>query len=118
MALVAVAWVATNVWLIASAPLEGEPSPQALAAQVRAAVVARDVDAVRRLVVDAPEDDEVLAAMLRSASCGGASPTVAVVQRQQAMMLELAAGSGSCGMLPIAEHDGRWLVDLWAAAVR
>ena len=105
--LAAFTWVAVTVWSIARAPLEGEATPEALAAGVRAAVVTQDVDGARRLVADAPEDGEVIAGMLQDAGCGGASTMVTVVERGQRMMLEMSAGSGSCGMLPIAERDGR-----------
>lgn len=119
LVLIAAVWLSTITVLISRTPPAGEASPRDLAAAVEAAVQRNDVDEARRLIADAPEDSDRISRLLTRAACGGKGTRVVAGDGPDAGYLHLLTPTGSsCGWLPIAEHDERWLIDLWAAPVR
>jgi hypothetical protein len=108
------AWFVALVVLIHRSPPQGAPTPVALAGAFGAAVRTGDERAAARLVYGAPPGDAV-ATLLRDARCGGARTTVTA---GRASLLLHRAGGAVCGALPVAAHDGRWLIDPWAVPVR
>jgi hypothetical protein len=107
------AWFVALVVLIHRSPSQGAPTPAALAGAFGAAVRTGDERAASRLVYDAPGD--AVATLLRDARCGGPRTTVTV---GRASLLLHGPGGAVCGWLPVAAHDGRWLIDPWAVPVR
>jgi NADPH-dependent 2,4-dienoyl-CoA reductase/sulfur reductase-like enzyme len=106
------------VVLIARTPDPGAPSAQELASSYQRAVVESD-QAMEALVYSPPEYDEYLLRALREPDgCGDPTKVTARATAAGAGLgfLELADAAGrACARLAIAEHDGRWFLDAWAA---
>lgn len=104
--------------LIARTPDPGAASADELASAYQRAVAESD-QAMEPLVYSPPEDDEYLLRALREPDgCGDPSKVTARATMGSAGVgfLELANATGrACARLPIAEHDGRWFLDAWAA---
>lgn len=113
----AVAWIVTIVVVIATGQPDGEPTAEQLAGTLQAAVAAGEPDGVRRLLADPPGGDQAVHALLRDLDCGGAT-TIAVARQGARPLLAVSGATGLCGHLAISQHDGRWLVDPWAAPLR
>jgi hypothetical protein len=105
----AICWLATIVTFIAATPDPGAASPDALAAAYTRAVESRDADALAALL---HEPTESAADTLLTPGCT-MTEARAVVTAAGLGYLSLSGG-GECGRLPIAEHDGRWLIDVWS----
>ena len=110
-------WILAVAIIIHETPLKGEDSPDALANALATAIETKDAGAAERLIADSPDTDAI-ANFLAEAACGGGSVTAEAVVRGEATYLQIVSpGEGSCGQVPIAERDGRWFVDLWAAPI-
>lgn len=113
---VAAAWVLLLIHLIHSRPAPGAADPQRLATAYQTAVTGKDEAAVERLLAQPPGG--AARTLIERGGCG-ALTSVRPVAEADGRFLELAgAGGRRCGRLPIAEHEGRWYIDPWAAPLR
>jgi hypothetical protein len=110
-------WILAVAIIIHATPLQGEDPPDALADALATAIETKDAGAAERLIADSPDTDAI-ADFLAEAACGSGSVAAHAVVRGEATYVQIVSpGAGSCGQVPIAERDGRWFVDLWAAPI-
>jgi hypothetical protein len=110
-------WILAVVIIIQQTPMDGERTPEALADALATAIETKDANAAERLIADSPDTDAI-ANFLADAACSGGSITATAVVRDGSSFLQITSVGGAlCGQVPIAERDGRWLVDLWSAPI-
>ncbi len=110
-------WILTVAIIIHQTPSDGEGSPEALADALVTAIETKDTRAGQRLIADSPDTDAI-ASFLAELDCGSGYITAGAVVRDDGSFIQIAAAGGElCGRVPIAERDGRWFVDLWAAPI-